>query len=60
MILKPGKNLSEVKSYRPISLLAPIMPIMFEKLMLKRLKPIIVETPSANSSVWFQKKISRH
>jgi hypothetical protein len=42
MIPKPGKNLSEMKSYRPISLL-PIMTKLFEKLILKRLKPIIAE-----------------
>jgi hypothetical protein len=41
-ILKPGKNLSEVESYRPISLL-PIMSKLFEKLILKHLKPIIAE-----------------
>jgi hypothetical protein len=42
MIPKPGKDLSEVESYRPISLL-PIMSKLFEKLILKRLKPIINE-----------------
>jgi hypothetical protein len=42
MILKPGKNPSEVDSYRPISLL-PVMSKLFEKLMLKRLQPIIKE-----------------
>jgi hypothetical protein len=42
MIPKPSKNLSEVDSYRPISLL-PIMSKLFEKLILKRLKPIIDE-----------------
>jgi hypothetical protein len=42
MIPKPGKNLSEVETYRPISLL-PIMSKLFEKLILKRLKPIITE-----------------
>jgi hypothetical protein len=42
MILKPGKSLSEMESYRPISLL-PIMLKLFEKLILKRLKPIIAE-----------------
>lgn len=40
MILKPGKPPNETKSYRPISLL-PIMSKLFEKLLLKRLKPII-------------------
>jgi hypothetical protein len=42
MIPKPGKNLSEVESYWPISLL-PIMSKMFEKLILKRLKPSIAD-----------------
>jgi hypothetical protein len=42
MIPKPGKNLSEVETYRPISLL-PIMSKLFEKLILKRLKHIIAE-----------------
>lgn len=40
MIPKPGKLLNEVTSYRPISLL-PIISKVFEKLLLKRLKPII-------------------
>jgi hypothetical protein len=42
MILKPGKNLSEVESYQPISLL-PIKSKLFEKLMLKHLKSITEE-----------------
>lgn len=42
MIQKPGKPPHEVSSYRPISLL-PIMAKLFEKLLLKRLKPIIEE-----------------
>ena len=40
MILKPEKNLSEVESYRLISLL-PIISKLFEKLILKRLKPTL-------------------
>jgi hypothetical protein len=40
MIPKPGKNLSEVESYRPVSLL-PVMSKLSEKLILKWLKPII-------------------
>jgi hypothetical protein len=40
MILKPGKNLSEVEGYWPISLLL-IMLKLSEKLILKHLKPII-------------------
>ena len=42
MIAKPGKATTEVKSYRPISLL-PIMSKLFEKLLLKRLKPMMEE-----------------
>lgn len=41
MIPKPGK-LPNDKKYRPISLL-PIISKLFEKLLLKRLKPIIEE-----------------
>ena len=40
MIEKPGKPPHEAGSYRPISLL-PIISKLFEKLLLKRLKPII-------------------
>lgn len=40
MIAKPGKPPHETSSYRPISLL-PIISKLFEKLLLKRLKPII-------------------
>lgn len=40
MIPKPSKNPSDIKSYRPISLLPTISKI-FEKLLLKRMKPII-------------------
>lgn len=40
MLLKPGKQPNDVKSYRPISLL-PIVSKLFEKLLLKRLRPII-------------------
>jgi uncharacterized FlaG/YvyC family protein len=42
MLLKPGKPATEVTSYRPISLL-PVLSKLFEKLLLKRLKPIIDE-----------------
>lgn len=41
-ILKPGKDPVEVKSYRPISLL-PIISKVFEKLLLRKLRPIIEE-----------------
>lgn len=40
MIPKPGKPPNEATSYRPISLL-PIMSKLFEKLLLRQLKPII-------------------
>lgn len=40
MILKPGKDAETVDSYRPISLL-PTLSKVFEKLLLKRLNPII-------------------
>lgn len=40
MIPKPGKSPHEATSYRPISLL-PIMSKLFEKLLLKRMQPII-------------------
>lgn len=40
MIHKTGKPPHEVSSYRPISLL-PVLSKLFEKLLLKRLKPII-------------------
>jgi hypothetical protein len=39
---KPGKQLEEASSYRPISLL-PIMSKIFEKTVLKRLRPILEE-----------------
>jgi hypothetical protein len=42
MLPKAGKPPNEVKSYRPISLL-PLISKLFEKLLLKRLKPIIEE-----------------
>ena len=41
-ILKPGKPLNEVTSYRPISLL-PVLSKVFEKLLLQRLKSILPE-----------------
>lgn len=40
MILKPGKEPTEAKSYRPISLL-PVLSKLMEKLLLKRLKILI-------------------
>lgn len=42
LIPKPGKPAEEVTSYRPISLL-PILSKLFEKIFLKRLKPILEE-----------------
>jgi hypothetical protein len=40
LILKPGIPLNELTSYRPINLL-PIVSQVFEKLLLKRLLPIV-------------------
>jgi hypothetical protein len=40
LVPKPGKNHTEVESYRPIALL-PTMAKLLEKLILKRLNPII-------------------
>lgn len=40
MIPKPGKSMTDVTSNRPISLL-PLFSKLFEKLILKRLQPII-------------------
>ena len=42
MIPKAGKDFNDKKSYRPISLL-PIVAKVFEKLLLKRIKPLIEE-----------------
>lgn len=42
MFPKPGKDESQVSSYRPISLLS-ILSKLFEKLMLKKLNPILEE-----------------
>lgn len=42
VIPKPGKPPNELTSYRPISIL-PVMSKIFEKLLLKRLQPIIEE-----------------
>lgn len=41
MIPKPGKAAEEITSYRPISLL-PCLSKLFEKLLLKRLQPILI------------------
>ena len=42
MIAKPGKNPTDVTPYRPISLL-PILSKVLEKLILRRLIPIIAD-----------------
>lgn len=41
LIPKPGKDINYAASYRPISLL-PVMAKLFEKLLTKRLRPIII------------------
>jgi hypothetical protein len=43
MIVKPGKNPDDITSYRPVSLL-PILSTSLEKILLKRLTPIIGES----------------
>lgn len=43
MIQKPGKSTEDVRSYRPISLL-PIASKLFEKLLLRKLLPVIEDT----------------
>ena len=40
VIPKPGKPLNDVSSYRPISLL-PVISKLFERLLLKRLQPVL-------------------
>lgn len=42
MVPKPGKCANDKKSYRPISLL-PIISKVFEKILLKRIQPVIEE-----------------
>lgn len=42
VVLKPGKSPDSATSYRPISLL-PILPKLYEKLLLKRLKLLLQE-----------------
>lgn len=42
MIQKPGQQPEELKSYRPISLL-PVLSKLFEKLLYKRLTPVILD-----------------
>jgi hypothetical protein len=42
LIPKPGKNLEDITSYQPISLL-PITSKLFKKILLQKLKPILIE-----------------
>ena len=42
LILKPGKDATQVASYRPISLL-PTLSKLFEKLLLKRIDPLTIQ-----------------
>jgi hypothetical protein len=57
MIPKPGKNLSEVKSYGPITFL-PIVSKLYEKLTLKRLKPISADKQCQSISLVSEKNHS--
>ena len=59
MIPKPGKPPTEVSSYRPISLL-PILSKIFEKLLLKRLKPIKAYEENNVCSTYFIRMIFRN
>ena len=56
-ILKPGKPAEDVKSYRPISLLA-ILSKVFEKLFITRIQPILhtIYTNNTGPPIWIQKK----
>ena len=47
LINKPGKSPDDVKCYRPISLL-PILSKVFEKLLIKRLKPLLTNVIPKN------------
>jgi hypothetical protein len=58
VIPKPGKPPHDAASYRPISLL-PMMSKLFEKLLIKRLKPIIErKNLTPNHQFGFQSKHS--
>ena len=58
MIPKSGKPLNEITSYRPISLL-PVLSKLFEKLILRRITPIIEERKLIpNHQFGFRKKHS--
>ncbi|GBP00744.1 Probable RNA-directed DNA polymerase from transposon X-element [Eumeta japonica] len=58
MISKPGKDVTQVTSYRPISLL-PVLSKIFEKIVLKSLTPHIATTNLIpNHQFWFREKHS--
>ncbi|KAF7389365.1 hypothetical protein HZH66_010502 [Vespula vulgaris] len=57
LIPKPGKPPEEVTSYRPISLL-PITFKLFEKLLLRRLKPAINDHKKTEHQFSFQQQTS--
>jgi hypothetical protein len=58
MISNPGKPPHEAAAYRPISLL-PVTSMLFEKLLIKRLKPILErKNPIPNNEFGFRSKHS--
>jgi hypothetical protein len=58
LILKPAKPPNELTSYRPISLL-PIVPKVFEMLLLKRFLPIVeINRLIPNHQIGFRQKHS--
>jgi len=59
IIAKPGKNPDDVTSYRPISLL-PTLTKISEKLILKRLLPIIEECKIIPSPIWVSTETWNH
>lgn len=57
MILRPDKELSDKKSYKPISL-PPVTSKLFEKLFLKRSKSLLEKETVSLPPIWFQNKHS--
>uniref|UniRef100_A0A8R1EEP3 Reverse transcriptase domain-containing protein n=1 Tax=Caenorhabditis japonica TaxID=281687 RepID=A0A8R1EEP3_CAEJA len=48
MLPKPGKDLTEIKSYRPVSLLSPVAKVL-ERVILERIKPEIQSPTSQHA-----------